>query len=663
MRPLDDIERSVEELNVTTTSPADERILGDAFAALEEAVVMEDGLIAPAVWQRILRSGIVRAAAAMLVIGGILVCVTVLRPPIVAPPVGAPQPAVTQADLKHIAEMAVAGDVEGLVDVLKDGPFEIKVLAAFCLGEVGDERALPELRRQYLLAEEKLPAGYGKNPFAAPIAEIEKRIRDRQQPALPAVDANVAGRPDVSETFGADANRTGTVVIPPESERALDFLVVHKETGEPIVGARLNIRIKRQGPDETNEAVTGEEGHYRIDIGGEDTNYVRIEVSKEDFVPVRVLFTTQEEAVVPAEYTLELERGSPLGGFIRNEAGEPVEGVTLYVQAWGRPESEVERIFIRDHRETTDANGLWRCDALPARLRSVYVRLTHPDYIDDESYYVRAAPPIELLREMSAVMVMKKGVHVAGGVVDFNGQAVSDADVRQGEATGYGGVDYPSARTGADGKFEFRSTRPGQLTLTVRAKGFAPELKEIAVYEGMRPIEFRLGPAHIIRGRVVDSGDNPIEGVEVSVSNWRGRRSIRWHTRTKAGGYFEWSEAPTDEVIFGFSRKGYIPVANLGLLPSTAEHIIEMYRALRIAGSVVDADTNQRVLEFRLIPGARWREGGRTSWDHDSAKRFEHGRYESTFGKARYGYFIRIEADGYMPAVSRMFTEEEEDVA
>ncbi|MHC4123552.1 MAG: hypothetical protein ACYSSI_08270, partial [Planctomycetota bacterium] len=52
-----------------------------------------------------------------------------------------------EIEAKQIQEMAIAGDVEGLIEMLSIGEFPSKVVAAEHLGEIGEERALPELKR------------------------------------------------------------------------------------------------------------------------------------------------------------------------------------------------------------------------------------------------------------------------------------------------------------------------------------------------------------------------------------------------------------------------------------------------------------------------------------------------------------------------------------
>lgn len=59
----------------------------------------------------------------------------------------APDKAKIEAEAKQIQEMAAVDDIEGLIEMLSIGEFPSKVAAAEHLGEIGDERALPELKR------------------------------------------------------------------------------------------------------------------------------------------------------------------------------------------------------------------------------------------------------------------------------------------------------------------------------------------------------------------------------------------------------------------------------------------------------------------------------------------------------------------------------------
>ncbi|MHC4617693.1 MAG: carboxypeptidase regulatory-like domain-containing protein [Planctomycetota bacterium] len=659
MRTREDIERSIKNLDVATTDKLDERILGDAAGALDESLQTERAGAGPGIGRRVLRSRMIKLAAAAIVIAGALIGYQVATAPKQEAPV--PEPAVTkrvgETEFERIVAMLTARDVDGLTAMLSEGKFKSKVLAAMCLGEIGDARALPELWKLYLEAEEKLPEGYEKNPFAGPIEKIEKRIKERQLAAKP--------KPDIGEVARAKAPEIETTVAPSEAARALDFLVVDKETGRAMGGVRLDVKIQRDGPDDEHRLVTDGQGRCRIELGKEAANYVSIRTSKDDFVPMQVSFRKgRAEPDIPKSYRLALERATSIGGFIQNEEGEPIEEAEVYLSVpkkW-----RTEEVAISDHKEKTNADGFWRCDIVPAKLEDVRVRLSHPDYIDDEYYGTTPKPPIENLRDMTGVMVMHKGVDVFGRVIDLNEEPIEGAEIVLGSAPYGSDLHYPRTKTDHEGRFQIGQARPGTMVMTAKADGYAPDLKELGVREEMEPVELRLGPAQTIRGRVIDSADNSIGGAQVVAQTWRGHHSLRWRAVTDSGGFFEWNNAPQDEVGFYFHKEGYADVEDIPLSPSTDEHIIEMYRAhpLQVSGTVADAESKKPIKDFRLIPGI-YEGADYVSWAPAKVTKLGDGRYEYRFTHSvhsSYGYVIRVEAEGYLPGVSPVFKGDEGEV-
>lgn len=678
MSRLGNIERLVEKLRVTTTAAMDERILSNAFAALEKSIRTERAGLRTSLWKSIVKSRIAKLAVAAVMIVAVLIgaelFITSGKQPI------PPKISVLQTEKKQVEAMAVAGDVDGLVTMLSEGQFASKVLAAECLGKIGDERALPELEKLYLAAEVKLPEGYEENPFTEPIEKIKSRIEPEPGEGVTVPDANEVTAVDVNEGPIAETNKPSerdekviaAVNVPAETPTVMDFYVVHKKTREPLPGVHLNIKIQREGPDDVNELLTDEQGLCKIDFGDLRTKYILIKVHKDHFVPADIRVSKAEDKAlifVPKSYTLALEPGTSIGGFIRNVRRGPIEAATVYLRASGGPTTP--RFWIWDYEEKTDANGFWQCDIMPAKLGHVSIRLAHPNYIDDESYDARPTPPLQQLRDMNSVMVMNIGVNFAGTVVDCNDRPIAKAGVRQGQENTWS-IIYPRTETDDEGRFEFRNTRAGGVMLTVQAEGYAPQLREISVHYGMEPVDFQLGSAQTIRGRVVDAADKPIESVEVSLESWHHRETIKWETKTDAEGVFEWNQAPRDEMLFAFSKKGYRPIRFLELSPDVDEHIIVMDRAMKVTGTVMDADSNEPISEFKLIIGDRpkQRQDSLISWDREAARIFTGGRYQLEFdGRDLYFsrnscYFIRVEADGHVPGISsRSFTQEDEDVS
>jgi len=154
-------------------------------------------------------------------------------------------------------------------------------------------------------------------------------------------------------------------------------------------------------------------------------------------------------------------------------------------------------------------------------MQFAYLYLSHPDYLDDSTWHPRrhARPtpsdrpqpderPMQSLRDFSDVQVMTRGVEVAGEVRDEEGQPIQGAEVGWLEADKNDTFHHDMATTTTDahGRFRFPHARPGRLVLQVKATGHAPELKPVEAKAGAGPVAIRLGPAHTIRGRVVDQG-------------------------------------------------------------------------------------------------------------------------------------------------------------
>jgi peroxiredoxin len=440
-----------------------------------------------------------------------------------------------------------------------------------------------------------------------------------------------------------------------KTEHILNLRVISKVTKEQISDAELNIRIMR----EQREDKTDNKGLCKIVLGKKMPDYLRVEVRKKGFVPIRLAWRQSEaHTAIPSKYTLALETGTSIGGIIHDEQGNQIEEASVYLLVPGG--NEIERAAIWDHEEKTDGEGRWRCDIMPSKLDDIWIRLAHSDYISDERYGKTPKPPIEQLRAMTGVMVMKQGLAVSGLIIDANDRPIEGASVAQGSDRF--GSHYPSTRTDSEGRFEFKNVRPDEMVLTVQAKGYSPDLKSFTVYKEMEPLEFRLEPGHTIRGRIMDTAGNPISGAFVAADTWRGHRSLEWRVNTDTEGRFVWNEAPADEVLIDMGKQHYMSVRNYGMSPSEKDYEITMPPELKIRGNVVDAETGEPISEFKLLSGIDWGGDRPISWQRRSTKTFTQGHYEIGFSYPYPARLIRIEAEGYKPGTSHPIGNNEGEV-
>lgn len=471
---------------------------------------------------------------------------------------------------------------------------------------------------------------------------------------------------------------------PNASRRVVNLRVVESQTRQPLAGVEIGVR-ERSLPesDKLTNGRTDRLGLYEIKLPENDTPYVSVTAHRDGFVPMRVDWTTHEGTFrLPEKFTFTLERATSIGGIIQNEQGQPIPGATVFItfrtSNMGGATEEVN-VDIWDEKVSTDAQGRWRFDLAPTDLSKFWIRLAHPDYISGRDTSSTPIPPPGKLRDMSGVMVMKKGLTIDGVVRDENGQPIRSAKVLQGSDR-WGTSSPPDTETDAEGRFQFANVTPGEMVLTVQAEGYAPDLKTVNVAPQMEPLKFHLAKGHTIRGRVADREGHPIPSAIILADTWRAHRSVEWHAETDAAGRFVWTSAPPDEVKFNIYRDGFVRSDWHPLIPSEQEQVITLLPLLRVRGTVVDMDTGLPILNIKVIPGSTSTETNQASWHEYGIMTFTNGQYQMAFdmkpsGIAVYidanrhetvytntAHIVRVEAEGYDPTNSRPFKSDEGDV-
>ena len=184
---------------------------------------------------------------------------------------------------------------------------------------------------------------------------------------------------------------------------------------------------------------------------------------------------------------------------------------------------------------------------------------------------------------------------------------------------------------------------------------------KLAVTPPVTPLEVVLQPGQAIHGRVVDDGGKPIRGVSVSVGRWKGQDSrLHLEAATDADGKFLLHDAPLNDAVYTFRKDGYRMVEDFPMSPEPNAASKEGYRVtfsapLRVTGSIVDAETNRAPAKCLAIWGVDYDDGRAPYWQRlIGSKTIANGRYEFEFMQ-KSPRRIRVEADGYLPAVSRLF--------
>jgi RNA polymerase sigma factor (sigma-70 family) len=447
----------------------------------------------------------------------------------------------------------------------------------------------------------------------------------------------------------------------PEGERggpSIEIRVVDQRSGKPLLGAALTVEV---GRNPRGRMMTDDAGRAAVAIPWPLSGFLSVVVRKEGFSTVTLWFPSPvREAEIPASYTLKMYPVETVGGAVHDEQGRPVAGAKVAATIWTNS-AEIRYLredFERPAPATTDEQGRWQFEGMPAGIDAsrVTIAFTHPDY-------QRVDLPTGALEDVrrGKATVLPRGLELTGRIVDPAGRPVLGAKVLRG--TDRSGRDVPVAETDADGRFRFAHTSAGETMLTVQASGFAPALQKVVVRPGLPLVEFRLEKGRTVRGRVVDAKGEPLGGAFVHVDGWRGHRTIAWQMTTDEGGEFRWADAPMDSFWISVGREGYLRVDRREVPPAAGELTISMTRELKVRGTVVDAETRHALKSFTLVPGMESGGSFSTYWDRSQARQATRGQYTIQFDDStrQQGRRLRVEADGYMPAVSRVIRDDEGD--
>ena len=367
--------------------------------------------------------------------------------------------------------------------------------------------------------------------------------------------------------------------------------------GKPLQGAMIHPSVWTKEEFEMSDVLTDEEGVAVLDLP-KTFHILRIWASKDNLV-ARFANWEEEELsagthVVPREFTFELRRGSTMGGFVLNEDGKPIVGARVEVMRETDEAEENQRTSddIWLGTPVTDDLGFWSVDNVPAGEQvTVSLRVSHPDYVSDVGWgglQEEQRVTTRSLRKQTARIVMKRGVSIAGTVIDPDGKPVEGAVVAWGDDP-YFDAGSQEVRTDKQGAYRLAPRPNGSLNVTVMAKGWAPEIRKVEVAPGLAACDFKLQRGKTLRIRFVDEDGKPISGVYVSILGWRGGKSLYNHDhsnvldsgiprRSAADGLFEWTWAPDDEVKYGFALEEYENVVEESLAPTEGEHRVRLLR-------------------------------------------------------------------------------------
>lgn len=409
--------------------------------------------------------------------------------------------------------------------------------------------------------------------------------------------------------------------------------------GQAIAGAKLfanvsfwnrNAKLNKQWVIKNKHYVTDGDGMAEIELP-KIVEDLRLWARKDGYAPMFAMWWPKLEpglTAIPEEFTYHMQKGTVLGGVVKNDDGRPIEGVEVDVrydengvQSGPTNRAGFDSWLANDGNVRTDAQGRWSLDNVPAGDDvKVSIKLSHPDYIDDKdwgSLQKEQLVTTQALRDQTAVIVMHRGVVVSGTVTGADGNPLPGALVIRGDRP-YWDEGSQEVRTDADGRYQLPSLPPDPMHLTVVAEGWMPEWRAIQISASLPPLDFNLQPGKKLRIRFVDEAGNAVPRVSVAIQEWHGGESLYnvVHSNVLAtniprtsddNGIYEWTWAPDSPVKYSFGRQGFAAV-EASITADDQEHVVTLPQPLRIAGTVVDANTGQPLAQFTQVPILNFRE-------------------------------------------------------
>jgi peroxiredoxin len=431
--------------------------------------------------------------------------------------------------------------------------------------------------------------------------------------------------------------------------------VVDKETGKPLAGAKVMTQDFRTG-----FAVNGS-GVAAI-LPGKTANWVDMAVVCPGYVGQRRVLKKDGGKAFPEVYVFSLEKGMRVGGVVRDSDGAPIEGVKVMIVTRDQDQQENPADgpipYVFEHA-TTDKTGAWWCESVPVTMKNVEFFFEHPKH---QRTWVGMMAPDESLKSGSFATVMKKGIRLCGVVRDSNGSAIAGATVIRGESVNH--YETVNRITDGQGRFIFEDTEESRQVLTASAKGYAPDLKVIPADKLVEEAGLELGPANILRGKLVDSAGAPVADANMMVIKWRGYNTIPMSTMTDSDGRFEMGGLPGDGLRLRLAKKNKTPKEIANVVADGKYKELVFGDALRVKGKVTDAGTGKPIADFKVVPGLEWESGQGVIWQDAPgwSRSYKDGQYDYTFQRDGTRYAVRIVAKGYEKTGSRLIGPDEKMV-
>lgn len=410
-----------------------------------------------------------------------------------------------------------------------------------------------------------------------------------------------------------------------ETPKSIRFKVTDLN-GKPLSGAGiyLNSSTSIPKPQVENEYVLCDElGVVNCELIP-NTKGVRVWANHSGFVSLFASWEEETFSQLPKEFVFRLQPGTQIGGVILDPQGKPVSGVKVEVRCSGgtKLDGNTETHFTGSLAHGTgdpdpaifsDSEGRWSLTNVPEGAVELSFLIAHPDFLTSTRFQSAGEykTTVDELRQLKSEFKLREGVRANGRVVDPDGKPIRGAVIIWGDRP-YWEEGSQEITSSDDGLFQLPAQPEGKKNITVVAKGWMPEIRNVDFQPNMQPVDFQLKPGKKLHLKFVDSDGKPVPNVYVQIQTWRGIESLynirhpnivdaQIPSQANEQGEFIWDWAPDDEVkyMLGKPTTKYIAqslVANGNIKTFTIDP------KTTLNGNVLDAQTGKPITNFSVVP-------------------------------------------------------------
>ncbi len=560
-----------------------------------------------------------------------------------------PKARAVEAELALAKQHLAQGNAAALLELLRSDYDETRVRAAQYLAQVGDERTLGTLNRLARTWSDMTVM----NPYAQAIAQIEHRLLE---PEVEALEPEVQPEP----TPVAEAASVGHNINPDTNGVRLEVVVTEKATGQPLSGVTVSTFASN---GEEQNGLTHESGICRVGYEESQREWAVVWIQKEGYVPMRVSVPNLVRDSSSYRVAFVMHPATVIGGIVLDVDGAPIVGATVSFH-YEEQEVQSEPYIAVEFSATTDDHGKWMCVRMPAEIKRLDVRASHPAYAETVVSAVNPMSSIpdrdrlNALRDKTLVMTLHFGQSVAGYILDGQRSPVSGAAVENRHQEGVRSDEY--------GRFEIQHISPEEngVNIVVIAEGFPPVARYLSPKAPGQLHEVVLRPGWSCRGRIVDLDGDPLTDARVSATVDGNTRLPEWQAQTDANGIYELSNLSGTINELSLFKPGYMR-DSMDAVPDEAMADKVLFPVLNVTGNVVDAESGHPIEEFEVIRGSYYRHDDSMHWEVNPSniEMGRNGELQYRFMSMHEGYALLIEAEGYTPVRSRTLYPGESDVA